>query len=181
VDKPKQTPATDIPDQKEIMALANRAQAGDKSALPPLRRLMENPEWVDALGGDLAEQTRLALIAKYTGKNLLVKETLTKKLKLMAAELAGPNPSPLERLLVDRVVLCWLHLHYLEATYTNRDSVTLELGAYYQRCISAAQKRYLSAIKTLAVVRKLTIPMVQVNIARKQVNVAACPAPPPVG
>jgi hypothetical protein len=51
-----------------------------------------------------------------------------------------------------------------------------ELGTYYQRSLERAQKRYLAAIKTLAQVRKLAVPVLQVNIARKQVNVAgACP------
>jgi hypothetical protein len=50
--------------------------------------------------------------------------------------------------------------------------MSLELGNYYQRSISSAQKRYLAAIKTLALVRKLAIPILQVNIAKKQVNVA---------
>ncbi len=35
-----------------------------------------------------------------------------------------------------------------------------------------AHNRYLSAIKTLATVRKLALPILQVNIAKKQVNVA---------
>jgi hypothetical protein len=40
-----------------------------------------------------------------------------------------------------------------------------------------AHRRYLSAIKALALVRRLAVPVLQVNIARKQVNVAgACPA-----
>ncbi len=56
--------------------------------------------------------------------------------------------------------------------------MSLALGEYYQRVISAAHKRYLAAIKALAVVRKLAAPVLQVNIARKQVNVASCAAPP---
>ena len=45
---------------------------------------------------------------------------------------------------------------------------------YTANCdITAAQKRYLAAIKGLAEVRKLALPALQVNIARKQVNVAA--------
>jgi hypothetical protein len=35
-----------------------------------------------------------------------------------------------------------------------------------------AHRRYLTAIKTLATVRKLALPVLQVNIAKKQVNVA---------
>ena len=33
-------------------------------------------------------------------------------------------------------------------------------------------RRYLSAVKTLVLVRKLALPVLQVNIAKKQVNVA---------
>jgi hypothetical protein len=156
----------------ELLALTDRAQGGDKSALPALRELLADPTFVDLLGGDLAKQAQLTLIDKYSGQNLLVKETLARKLDLMRAELAGDKPTPLERLLADRVEACWLHLHHLEAVYAGKGSMSLELGSYYQRSISAAQKRYLAAIKTLALVRRLAVPVLQVNIARKQVNVA---------
>jgi hypothetical protein len=59
----------------------------------------------------------------------------------------------------------WLHLHHLEAADAGKESMALELGSYYQRSISSAQKRYLAAIKALALVRKLTVPVLQVNIA----------------
>jgi hypothetical protein len=62
--------------------------------------------------------------------------------------------------------------YHLETAYAGKDSMALELASYYQRSLSSAHKRYLSAIKTLAVVRKLALPVLQVNIARKQVNVA---------
>ena len=67
----------------------------------------------------------------------------------------------------------WLHLHQVELVYASKDSLTLPLGTYYQKVISAAQKRYLAAIKGLAEVRKLAMPVLQVNIAKKQVNVAS--------
>ncbi len=41
---------------------------------------------------------------------------------------------------------------------------------YCQRRINHAHRRYLSTLRTLAQVRKLAVPMVQVNVARKQVN-----------
>jgi len=50
---------------------------------------------------------------------------------------------------------------------------TIVQGDYQQRRMDRAHKRYLSAIKALALVRKLALPVLQVNIARKQVNVAA--------
>src|SRR5262245_1492710 len=127
---------------------------------------------VDALGGDLARQAQLALIAKFGGRNLAFREALPRKLELLRAELAGSDPPPLERLLVERVVACWLHLHHLELIYAGKESLSVQLGAYYERCLWAAERRYLTSIRTLALVRTLAVPVLQVNIARRQVNVA---------
>ena len=88
----------------------------------------------------------------------------------LTAELAGPQPSPLERLLVERIVLCWLHLHYAEALYVQHlEKLTLRQDEFFQQRISKAQARYLSAIRTLAQVRRLGVPAVQVNIGQQQV------------
>src|SRR5262245_53393302 len=125
-------------------------------------------------GGDLARQAQLTIIRNLSGENLLLSEAVPRKLDLLRAELAGPNPTPLERLLVERVGTDWLRLHQLELLFATKEraGMALELATFYQRSITSAQKRYLAAIKALAVVRKLAVPVLQVNIARKQVNVA---------
>jgi hypothetical protein len=148
-----------------------RAQSGDAAVVPTLRRLFDNPAAVDMLGGDLAREAQNQLIRKFAGKNHLFAEAIPRKLELLRSELAGPNPTPLEKLLVERIVSCWLHLHHLETNYGAAGSMSLDLGNYYQRGIARAQKNYLSAIKALAMIRKLALPALQVNIARKQVNV----------
>ena len=43
----------------EIRKLLKRAQGGDASTLPALRKMLENPATVDLLGGDLARQAEL--------------------------------------------------------------------------------------------------------------------------
>jgi hypothetical protein len=171
-------PSKAVPtDPKELQKLIERAQRGDAKTLPALRELLKEPHMVEACG-NLAAHAEAALIRKFAGKDLAVSEGLRRKLGSLRAELAGPTPTPLERLLVGRVVACWLHLYYLEAVYAGKDGMSLELAQHYQRCIDRAHKRYLSAIKTLAVVRKLAVPVLQVNIARKQVNVAGASVAP---
>lgn len=59
--------------------------------------------------------------------------------------------------------------------YAANGSMTLGLAQHYQKCIDRAHRRYLSALKALAEVRKLNV-TVQLNIARKQVNVAGTAA-----
>jgi hypothetical protein len=43
---------------------------------------------------------------------------------------------------------------------------------FFERRVTQCQKRYLASIKTLAQVRRLMRPLIQVNIAEKQANVA---------
>jgi hypothetical protein len=127
---------------------------------------------VDLLGGDLARLAQLTLIDTFSGTNLLVREALARKLDLLRAELSGPVPTPQEGLLVERVVACRRHLHHREVTHALKEGMSRGPGAYYQRSLSAAQRRYLAAVKALALVRKLAVPVLQVNIADKQINVA---------
>ena len=165
-------PKTIVPtDLKEVRKIVERAQKGDESTLPALREILKTPRWLEACG-NVAKHAENALIRKYAAKDLAVSEGLRQKLEAMRSELAGPNPSPLESLLAERIATCWLHVYHLEMIYASKDSMSLELGTYYQKSIDSAHKRYLSAIKTLATVRKLALPVLQVNIAQKQVNVA---------
>src|SRR5262245_36967482 len=160
----------EVPEQ--IQALMKKAANGDKSTLPVLRELMKSPEAVDLLGGDLARETQLKLIDKLSGKNLLLKESIGKKLETMKAEIEGAQPTPIERLLVERITVCWLHVYYLEQRYSENECLRLDIGAYYERCLDHAHKRYLAAIRALAMVRKMALPALQLNIGQNQFNVA---------
>jgi len=175
--KPVKTPTT----ADEAWSLVKRAQAGDSTTLPELRRLLQTPAYVDALGGDLARQAEASFINAAGGKDLAVREALTRKLEIMRAELAGKSPTPVERLLVERVVACWLQVQDADARYAQaQGTATMAQGDYQQRRMDRAHRRYMSALRTLALVRKLAVPVLQVNIADKQVNVGAGSLPSPV-
>jgi hypothetical protein len=159
------------PTEAEMKKLLRKAEKGDTTVLPALRRWMDRtPGYWEAVG-DMAKTARESLIRTLSGdKNLVVQEAHARKCTALTAELAGPQPSPLERLLVERIVLCWLHLHYDETLYVqHREKLTLRQDEFFQQRISKAQARYLSAIRTLAQVRRLGVPAVQVNIGQQQV------------
>ena len=125
----------------------------------------------------MAREAERVLVQTLSGKDLILKESLTVKLKLLREEVGGPNPTALERLLTERVVACWLFLYYAENIMTQTLKSSMEWCEFHQRRIDHAHKRYLSAIRSLAQIRKLALPVLQVNIARKQVNIAgAVPA-----
>jgi hypothetical protein len=88
--------------------------------------------------------------------------------------LLGPQPSPLERLLVERIVACQLQVQFADqqGAAFERAGGRLAQGESWQKQQERAQRRYLAAMRSPAQVRRLLIPAVQVNIGEHQVNVA---------
>jgi hypothetical protein len=153
------------------MALIDRAQDGDEEALPVLRKVLDEAPEVARIV-DLARNVERSIIEKMSGNDVFTQEAIPRNLKAMKGEIAGENPSPLERLLAERITVCWLELQYFHAIYTqNLGSFSLAQSDFYQRRIDKAHRRYLSSIKTLAQIRKMA-PVVQINIAEKQINQA---------
>ena len=143
---------------EEMQRLLVRAQQGDLAVLPELRALInDRPElWQHA--GDLAEHAELSLLRLVSGADLLALETVRRKLAELKAELAGPDCSPLEKLLVDRVGVCWLQVHHADmdaVSALSKDQGATSLSLYAQRRLDSAHRRYLTAVKQLALVRKL--------------------------
>lgn len=166
------TPAKPTDSHVELMQLFQRASTGDEATVPRLRELLKKPEAVGLLGGDLAEQVILSFTKSMGGKNIGFREAVQRKLELLRAELAGDNPTPVERLLVERVVACWLQVQDAELRSAQHNDPTIKQADFHQRRLDATNRRFLAAVKALALVRKLAVPVLQVNIAKKQVNVA---------
>jgi len=163
-----------VPTKDELKAVVRKAEQGDTTVLPALRAYMGQAPGLWEQRGDMGQLTQTALIQHMAGKNLLVQENIARKCAALTQELAGPAPSPLERLLVERIVLCWLQLHYAEAFYFTLKELSIRQDEFHQSRISKAQARYLSAIRTLAQVRRLGVPAVQVNIRQQQVIAGEC-------
>jgi hypothetical protein len=157
---------------EEVQPLLERAQKGDKEVLPKIRAALDEVPGLTTLFVDLAREAERSLIRHVSGDNLLIKEGLPRQLETMRKDLAGPNPSPLEGLLVERVVATWLQLRLFETHYAkNLGNLTVAQGEYHQRRLDRLHGRHLSAVKSLSQVRKIG-PAVQINIADKQINTA---------
>lgn len=106
-------------------------------------------------------------------------ELWTLQAREFKGDLGFRTAPPLERALIQHAALCWLRLSIMELRYTSvlRQSITLALGAYWEKRLTAAQKRFNQACESLEWVRKLSarVPRVQINVAAEggqQVNVA---------
>lgn len=158
----------------KLRDLMDKAQDGDENAAFDIRKILDgSPDlaWRFTKGsGKMAEE---ALIDEFTrDKDLASKELLKHQLKSMRIEVAGENPSPLELLLAERVVATWLQVQLFDAFYAfGMKSGTLSQDEHRQKRLDRAHRRHLSAIRTLAQIRKMG-PTVQINIAEKQINTA---------
>jgi hypothetical protein len=137
---------------------------------------MDRNPWIWERYGDLAAHAQGAWLQLIAGPNLMLHESVERKAEQMRAELAGPDPSLPERLLVERVVACWLQTQYADAAYAQLKGGTPGQHAAALRRQNSAQQRYLHAIRTLAAVRKLLTPAPSpLQLLRRPVDETACP------
>lgn len=180
-----------LPDAKAFLAMVRRAEKGEARALADVRAILKaHPTLWESVSVSLSSAARGSLLKAVTGTNELAADSIARNMDAMKRKIVGENPSHLESLLADRIAMCWLRVQYAELSYAAavNKSVTFKNGEYLQRQVERADRQYLAAIRTLAQVRKLGLPDMQVNIAEKQVNIAAgpqtnmpqIPAPPAV-
>jgi hypothetical protein len=160
---------------EKLRGLLGKAEKGDKGAVPEIRQILDERPHLAWQFVDVAQVAEEALIEKMTGEeDLAVKEIMRCQLKAMREEIAGENPSPLERLLAERVVATWLQIQLFETLYASgmSKSTTIAQGSYHQKRLDQTYRRHLSAIRALAQMRKLLkgAAITQINIADKQIN-----------
>jgi hypothetical protein len=138
--------------------LVHRAQRGDGSVMDELREhLSARPElWQQY--GDLALQAECALVELAAGRNFFAAETMLHRLAAMKKELAGPSPSPIEKLLAARITSCYLQTAYYDGLIAQNRNLTPGQASVLLQQQNAAHARYLTALKALATVRKLLKP-----------------------
>jgi len=159
------------PRNDEVTKLERKANEGDLKALEKLAEHYDaHPElWKSA--GDMARNIIMTTAARIFGDNLAFRDCLVRRAQEIRNQAAGPQPTPLEKLLAERIGVCWIQLQHAE--YHASWDGTIEQADFRQRRLDRAHRRYLSAIKALAVIRRIQLPVMQINIGEKQVNLVA--------
>ena len=171
------------------------AEMGAAHYLPLLRTLIDEEErWLAwRVKSDISEaalEARLERTAEYEtngddptsggrvrASNLAKKELLRRQVERLRNALAGEDPTLIEYLLSERAALCWIDVHCcdLDVIAAERGGQTSR-AAYYDRRRDRAHRRYLSALRSLASVRRQCLAAIQVNvgdISREQARVAS--------
>ncbi len=89
------------------------------------------------------------------------------------------TPGRWRSFLVERAVFCWLILWEYESVLALQvGKLTAPQSAFHHRRIDAAHRRYLSSLRALAMVRKLAVPDVRVDVGVHHHHGRAEPAGP---
>src|SRR4051794_14787221 len=113
--------ALELPDEmkatlRKLQDLSDRVEGGDRGARRELRQaLRESSSEIVTQASDIARRGQRMLIQTIARKDPLIKEAFAARLDLMRIKVAGEDPTPLEALLVERIVSLWLLVETLDA------------------------------------------------------------------
>ena len=80
-------------------------------------------------------------------------------MKRMRKQIGWDESSSLERPLIERIVATWLDLYFAELVCNQWKGGSSPEAKYKQHRIDRSHKRHLSAIKVLATIRKMALPL----------------------
>lgn len=156
---------------EELFSLTNKANPKSEDLHEFGDWLLQHPDQVERWGdtANLVEfQLLRQIIADSEGAKLATREHLSN----LRDALGFATAPALERPLIRMIVLCWLRVQVAETALTQ----TMKAGNTMRECefrdaqLTAAQRRYLRAVETLARIRKLSI-NVQINLGNQQLIV----------
>jgi hypothetical protein len=155
---------------EEKISLIIKAESGDQIALDQLRQSIHDPDFTVAPVTYLASELEWRLIARIVGEDPRAQELMCHKVQAMREHLAGPNPTPVEVALVEETVSQYLQKMLMELVCQMPGAIAGKNAKFYQAILDRATRRYLASLKALALVRKKAVPLLQMNIEQKQLN-----------
>jgi hypothetical protein len=143
------------PGEDEIRESLERSRGGDALALAELRGALDRHPEIWRSYGDLAGHAIGAWVGLIAGQDLALKESLERRLDAMRKDLAGPSPTPLESLLVERALASWLQVCHADLTAARGGAMSIKQAEFARKRQDSAHRRHLAAVAALATVRKL--------------------------
>jgi hypothetical protein len=156
--KPKTVDQLNPEEFANLACILDRAKLGDQTALAELTNALNDYPEISARYGDLGLQALESWVQLIAGKNLLLHESLNRKLDEMRAELTGgKDASLLEKLMVEQILSTWLQARHIDALISQGQS---PLTVYQlDKRQTGAHQRFLKSVQALANLRKLLRPI----------------------
>jgi hypothetical protein len=164
------------PDEPGTQGVIGSARAGDSAALAIVEASFDaHPVSWDVVVRLSGAEERL--IASIAGADALKAAGLRRRADTLRHELTGASASSLERLVIERIVMTWLGVVEAERLALHVGERSIKQADFYDRRLERAQRRHLASIKALAVIRRLALPVVQLNVTQQQVNIGQIAEP----
>ena len=134
-----------------------RANSGDEESLSQVSKELSGPNRGELLkhAGDLGYQVEMAILISSFTNQAACHMAIQEQMQEIRQDLGYKSASGVERLLIQRVCLCWLAVHTAELQQIQQTNPIHELRL--QERVDRAQRRYLQALKALASVRRLVV------------------------
>jgi hypothetical protein len=152
-DKPQ--PTTVTPLIEKLKAALKRATDDNPKTVAQLTKFFDDHPGFWQTCGDLAGATRAGWIGLITGNNVVLREAILRQLDALKKELEGPNPSAMERLLIERILATFLHVQHADANASPGDNASIKQAAFAVHRQDQAHRRHMSALSALATYRKV--------------------------
>ena len=144
-----------LPTRAKFAQIVQAANGGDSKALSELRRLLNEHPAIWRNVGDLASLAGTLLLRSASGGNSLIGGSITRYIRQLRTELTNPAPSRLERLAVERVLICWVQAHVADAMVASLTTTNQRTTSSWLKRQSQASRQFDAAVKSLATLRKL--------------------------
>jgi hypothetical protein len=140
---------------EDLESLVSRARQGDESVVPHLVEMLDERPEVARYFGDLSRHVREAWLKRVAQGDVYLRECLRRSLEEMRQELAGPAPTLLERLLVDRLLVTWLQVQHADGQEALAIGGPVKLAEFRMKRADRLNRRFANAVGALATLRKL--------------------------
>ena len=146
----------DRPAAHPIHQILEAARSGCKQVLPNLQALFNQYPRIWQMHGDLARACEQKWIDTICGNNLLAAEACRRVVEQKKRELAGPDPSPMEKLLAEEIVVDWLAAKQANLSAAGASSDGPAVAKLRLQRMDSAGRRVRDTCKTLGQVRQMT-------------------------
>ena len=141
----------------DFAELRQRANQGDPKAQSVLKQWLDSQPEVWRKIGDLAHHAQMEFTRLVTKGDFVFGEAIRRRADEMRREIAGPFPTPLELLVVERVVAAWLQVQHVEGQIALADAEIPRAKFWLQRQLQANRLLH-TATKSLLLIRELLPP-----------------------
>ena len=138
----------------ETSELIRRAKTGDPAAMPEIRKLMEQRTDICQALGDITGNALVSWIRRFAGDDLIQAEAVGMQMDQLRDELTESSDGPLEKLLVEQLLVVMVQLNYRSTVLGQTDSTHVPGLRHLEDQLDRANRRLTHLIRNLELLRR---------------------------